>query len=646
MKNSAKKPKAIFISWHFFSHGLAYLKHVLGAYHRGDVGVEHQPPWESKPLSQIELQDYWDKPKKNGFVFDKIYWIKPSKTLLERRMTAQSHRKNTLHMDEVFVETGTLSIWEELYGTSGIFRSWPEDKAYIEANYPEKLPLMEAQIWRNMQHYWPEHQWEWLRERSNLLQVYKPEQLEVLDASEIDDPENYVALGAFLMRSLERLRREHPTAHFVVQTTLSTAENHSLFLLASEIGLLPENRTTLLSCYDLKEQSKENPRRFYDFKVRMVPPLIFKFLISKWQNIELEPSPSRQQAKFLFRRYLDMGFSILMLGERGTGKTFTVAEVLEEKHTEESKKAGKSNKAESPLFIQANCAAFEDDSKAEAALFGYVKGAFTGADKDRDGLFQEAAKSRAKVLFLDEIHHLSKRVQAKLLTAISTNKDNEFSVQALGSSQTERLKLTLVFASNQPLERLRELLYPDFFDRVAQLVIELPPLREVPEERKNDWRLIWRQLRFDQVTEYKEAPLPTAFWRWLQGQPLYGNYRDLQKIAMYYRTYLAFSEEERRQLHFDSAHAFAQDQFERYAGQSQKQQIGLAERFDFALGPQRAELRFKQLFCDWAERQYGGLSQAVRAFEALSDTTTERTLRNWKVGYKPHKNAKEGEGEE
>jgi len=173
--------------------------------------------------------------------------------------------------------------------------------------------------------------------------------------------------------------------------------------------------------------------------------------------------PSIQKIRELIPFVSDAAFAVLLLGETGTGKE-VVGRLL---HAESSKRTQR--------FININCGALPV-TLLESELFGYERGAFTGADKLKPGKFELASGG---VIFLDEIGDMPLVIQAKLLEVLQSG---EF--QRLGGTQTIKVKAWVIASTNHDLEAdmKKGLFRRDLYYRLNIIKIEMPALRERKED--------------------------------------------------------------------------------------------------------------------------------------------------------------------
>jgi Response regulator containing CheY-like receiver, AAA-type ATPase, and DNA-binding domains len=191
---------------------------------------------------------------------------------------------------------------------------------------------------------------------------------------------------------------------------------------------------------------------------------------------KLEPSYSKElkvigSSRAMFEVFKKVGLAcqnelnVLITGETGVGKE-VVAKLI---HENSSRRKGP--------FVILHCPAIPWDL-FEAELFGYVKGAFTGALVDKKG---KAKLAEGGTLFLDEIGDVPYKLQAKLLAFVERK-----SFFPLGSSREEKADVRLIFATNKDLKKMVEegKFREDLYHRISQLEIQVPPLRERKEDIK------------------------------------------------------------------------------------------------------------------------------------------------------------------
>src|SRR5690606_19273976 len=173
--------------------------------------------------------------------------------------------------------------------------------------------------------------------------------------------------------------------------------------------------------------------------------------------------------------------TIFITGESGTGKELVARSI----HFQ-----GKFSKAP---FIAVNCGGIPDNL-LEAELFGYVKGAFTGADTNRDGFFQAA---NGGTIFLDEIANASLSVQARLLRVLQ-----EKEVVRVGSQKPEKIDVRIIAATNANLMDMtkKQIFREDLYYRLTVVEINVPALRS----RKEDIPLLVEKFLFKYGVEYKD----------------------------------------------------------------------------------------------------------------------------------------------
>lgn len=218
-------------------------------------------------------------------------------------------------------------------------------------------------------------------------------------------------------------------------------------------------------------------------------------------------SPAMRRIEALLRKVALQRAAVLLTGESGVGKE-VAAQLVHEV-------AGRGE------FVAVNCAAIPE-TMLEAEFFGYEKGAFTGATRVHRGYLERASGG---TLFLDEVGELPLSMQAKLLRALQ-----ERSFFRLGAERPTSSDFRLVSATNQDLlvamadGRFRE----DLFYRIAVIRVDLPPLRERPEDVR--W-LAERMLAQMAIEHHRTLAMSDDFVRMLVARTWRGNARELRAVV-------------------------------------------------------------------------------------------------------------------
>ena len=233
-------------------------------------------------------------------------------------------------------------------------------------------------------------------------------------------------------------------------------------------------------------------------------------------------SPAMRSVFTLLERGVSSEANVVLQGESGTGKEL-VAKAI---HVNGPRREGR--------FVPVECGAIPDNL-LESELFGHVKGAFTGAVKDKAGLFQEA---NGGTLFLDEISTMDLNLQAKLLRVLQ-----EREVRPVGATIPKKVDVRIISAS---IENLRDLVAlgsfrEDLFFRLNVVTLNVPPLRH----RKEDIPLLANHFlgRFQNPTGTKRRKFSPETMRLLELYSWPGNVRELENVVERAVT-LASSEEE------------------------------------------------------------------------------------------------------
>lgn len=246
---------------------------------------------------------------------------------------------------------------------------------------------------------------------------------------------------------------------------------------------------------------------------------------TNYEEQQLIIEPNKEAFAFADKVALTNTTTVLITGETGTGKGVLARYI----HYQSSRK----NKP----FVKVNCAGLSDELLA-SELFGHEKGAFTGAIKEREGLF---AAANGGTIFLDEIGDISRKMQRTILEVLEDK-----TIMKVGSTKKKKIDVRIIAATNRSLrdDCEKEIFRSDLFYRLATVEIELLPIKSfTPNQKRNclEYFINKKKIVFGKEIEIKDVNLEE-----LLKYRFPGNYREMDNILE--RMYIYNSSEEHEKI--------------------------------------------------------------------------------------------------
>lgn len=335
-------------------------------------------------------------------------------------------------------------------------------------------------------------------------------------------------------RALEVLEE---AAVSVMITDLQMPGMDGLSLLREALGRTPALSAVMLTAHGSIETAVETLKLgAYDFLTKPIEPEVLfrvvdkglersllldenrrlRTLLERQKDKLIGESPAMQRLKQSIQAVAQTDYNVLILGESGTGKELVASMVME-----------LSPRADRP-FVTLNCTAIPENL-LESELFGHVKGAFSGAERNREGLF---VKAHTGTILLDEIGDIPLETQAKLLRVLQ-----EGEIRPVGADCSRKVDVRIIASTNQDLAaRIADRTFrEDLYHRLNVLPLTLPPLRE----RRGDIPLLARYFLLKACAELglQDKYISPAALADLSSNPWPGNVRELQnamrKLAVF-----------------------------------------------------------------------------------------------------------------
>lgn len=338
-----------------------------------------------------------------------------------------------------------------------------------------------------------------------------------------NDPSDHKMLFKYLLPELKRIREQHPNDELIINVSPGTPAMHTVWVLLAEVGYVSQP-LTLVQCRRWRDLKGQPPVQRISIGIenyfKQYQETMSRLIVRSDEDILWNPTDFRSDKLLRLdrdaRRYAKIKTPVLILGERGTGKSTWATWI----------RANSPYKKLKQSWMSVACGQFTSELM-RSELFGHVKGAFTGATTDKAGLLKRMDQD---TLFLDEIGDIDADTQRLLIKALEEKK-----FQPLGSEHPEKSDFRLITATNRSLEFLRSKIHEDFFDRISPLILEIPPLRDIPEDIPWIWRDVYSNALSRAAVNPKKPELSAVdhvgIVNYLQCHYLPGNYRDLYSVA-------------------------------------------------------------------------------------------------------------------
>ena len=339
------------------------------------------------------------------------------------------------------------------------------------------------------------------------------------------DPTDHRGIFEFLRGRLPDIRRRFAGSELVLHISPGTPSMQTIWVLMAETGFV-DMPFKLVKSY----RGSERRGRPAVLPVELGLDTFYKVyrashpsqVASDAEAVSLDPAKFRtDRMRGLFseaRRFAQVKVPVLILGERGTGKS-TLASWMR-LHSPYRKRE---LDARWPAVA---CGQYNPETM-RSELFGYKRGAFTGANSDKDGLLLAA---HGDTLFLDEVGDVSRDLQRLLIKAVEEKR-----FFPVGDDQARVSDFRLISATNLEDDELNRRLDPDFRDRVNALTLRLPPVREIRDELDWLWESAFLEASARASVGRRHVQLAEAHHKRvvaiLRQHPLPGNMRDLFRVA-------------------------------------------------------------------------------------------------------------------
>ena len=277
----------IYISMHYTTHGIAYLKHILSCFYEKnttDPSILADIEYDQESCNSV-----FDR-KSGKKVFDKVFYLTVEQSVIDKVTSRLHYRNLSFENDEILKEKDLVDLYKIIRANNDISYNVDKELQFVKENYSDKYSDFKGYMWHDIHHYEICEQIKWLKEQSNFFKVYDEKKFQEIPLG-IDDlrDEQKIVEGIRNFFSDEKIKRDD---NCVIDISLCGPEVQSVWHILASNNLLPPN-TQFIKTYDKKERIDKHfkPFKISTVSTKLIDDIRISSIASESSNSTSEKCP-------------------------------------------------------------------------------------------------------------------------------------------------------------------------------------------------------------------------------------------------------------------------------------------------------------------------------------------------------------------